>query len=529
MKKYPTYILLISCIITLFSCQQQHDVDLSKTDFIYIKNNSFYHKEQSFFPLMLNYVVSYQSEGNQFMLAPHVDYDSLGIAEAQNGKTIDRQLLGHFQLIKEMGFNTLRICFDRVCKDEKQHYYYDAERRFYLNNEQDVLAIIDGLDHFTNLAAQKGLRIMLLIKPPIDNPELEQFTIKILQKMRDNSTIFAYDFMNEPLYFDDCPNRTKEEAFKIVSHWKSMMVKNAPNQLFTIGFSEPIEVFEWDASILPVDFVQIHTYHPLRVPCEIYWYSQYIHKPWMIGETGLPADNDSISYTEQQHFMQEVYQLTRDAGGCGLGWWEFQEISNTHFEAQYTGLLNHEGKTFTKEGNYCIYGSIKPAATALQHYEYHPQKPIKRPVNYFNMMGYNNICIHGKIQDARTRQPIAGAVIRGWNENWSVGMNTFSDENGSFTLYCNDFCTHYEISAPGKSKMKFDKTIDYQKNSNATGNINSLPNQNLEYHSISYHPFLVYQNPLDSNYRIFNFNSSHFSRYKLTGDIGIVLLEDIHN
>lgn len=522
MRKYIVPIVCLLFIILFSSCKTKQKPDISQTDFIYLQDNTFRHKGEPFFPLMLNYIVSYQNFDNQFVFAPHTDYDSVGYTESQTPAAIEQQLLGHFQLIKEMGFNTLRICFDRTDKDENNHYYYKANRKFYISNEQDAEAIIEGLRRFTLLAQQKGLRIMLLIKPPIDSPELEQFTIQILQQMSHNSTIFAYDFMNEPLYFDQAPKRKKAEAVEIVSHWRKMMRQYAPNQLFTIGFSEPIEVFEWDASMLPVDFVEIHTYHPLRVASEIYWYSKYIHKPWMIGETGLPADNDSISYTEQQHFIEEVYQLTRDAGGCGFGWWEFQETPNTHFEAQYTGLLNHTGRTTTADGKYTIMGTVKPAAKSVQAFGNYTPQAFHRPINYYNMLGYNNICIHGRIEDERSRQPIEGAVIRGWNEYFQIGANTFSDKNGNFTLYCNSPCIHFEISAPGKSKSKFNKTIDYQ----PIDKMAELPNTKLEYHQISYHPFLKIQNPDDTGFSILGFDASFFSQMKVEGNMGTVLLHD---
>lgn len=523
MKKYCFYYLYLMFFLGMISCKQS-PVNKAETEFIYLEDNHFQYKDTVFFPIMLNYIVSYQNYNNLFVVAPHVDYDSVGYEESQTPEAVENQLLGHFQLIKEMGFNTLRICMDRMSQDENNHYYYAANRKFYIDNHKDVQAIIEGFRKFTTLAQQKGLRIMLLIRPPINNPEIENFTIQLLQQLNQNPTVFAYDFMNEPLYFDTAPKRKKTEAIKIVNHWREMMRQYAPNQLFTIGFSEPIEVFEWDASLLPVDFVEIHTYHPLRVPSEIYWYSKYIHKPWMIGETGLPADNDSILYIEQLLFMQEAYQLTRDAGGCGFGWWEFQDMPNTHFEAQFTGLLNHKGKTTTSDGKYTIIGSVKSGNSIANLFKNYTARPYKRPVNYYNMLGYNNICITGRIEDERTRQPIEGAVIRGWNEYFQIGMNTYSDENGYFTLYCNTPCMHFEISAPGKSKSKFDKLINYKP---INYDISTLPNKKLEYHQISYHPFLTNPHFDDPNFNIFNFSPALFGQYKMKGDMGIILLRDI--
>lgn len=520
--------LLLSLLSTLllFSCQEDTHIDPAQTDFIYVEDDGFKLHGDPFFPMMLNYIVSFQkTQDGSFIIAPSVEYDSIGYVEAWGEKAVKEQLEGHFQLIKEMGFNTIRICFDRTGHDEDGYYYLAGDRKFRIGNLRDERAILQGMKEFLATAEAHGLHVMLLIKCPLHSPDIEKFTIQMLKTFSKCPTLFAYDFMNEPLYFDPVEKRKKKEALELVRHWKEMMTKHAPNQLLTIGFSEPLEVFEWDPSMLPVDFVQIHTYHPLRVASEIYWYSKYVGKPWMVGETALPADNDSISYEEQMEFMRETYQLVRDAGGCGYGWWEYQEFPGGNFEAQYTGLLNHQGKTTTADGKYTLTGTVKPAGWCLRHLadQYHP-KPLERPINYYNMLGYKNIRVTGTIIDQRTKQPIEGAVIRGWNEWWNIGMNTFSDENGRFTLYSNDECIHFEISAPGKSKAKFNKKLTYSCSTGEKFDVNNLPDRTLEYHQISHHPFLDHSDT--TTLPVLRFRAEEFNQYQWSGEMGTVLLHD---
>lgn len=519
-------ILLLCLSFFATSCQKTDKKKLSQTDFIYLENNVFKLHGKTFFPVMLNYIPSFQvTENDEMVVAPCIDYDSVQFVEARGKEAVKQQLDGHFQLISELGFNTIRVCFDRLQQDEVGYYYAADERKFRIGNEQDEAKILNGINEFVATAAAHGLKVMPLIKAPALSQELENFTTKLLRYFQQNPTIFAYDFMNEPLYFDWVEKRDKKDAVNIVSHWRQLMTQYAPNQLFTIGFSEPIEVFEWDPSLLPVDFVEFHTYHPLRIPSEIYWYSHYVGKPWIIGETGLPADNDSISYAEQAAFMQDVYQLVRDAGGCGFGWWDFQEASDTHFEAQYTGLLNHEGRTQTADGKYTIMGTLKPAALLVKPLADYTPKAQKRPVNYYNMLGYKNIRITGTILDMRTHKPIEGAVIRGWNEWWSVGMNTFSDENGHFTLYANDLCVHFEISAPRYDKVKFDKNdIHFTSPHGGTFNVSQLSDREREYHQISFQPFLRKKDINCKSYSSFNFKAEEFSSYEWSGDMGTILL-----
>lgn len=498
---------------------------MRNADFVRMEGDHFETAQDTFFPLMLNYIVSFQSKGDQFIVAPSVTYDSLNFADAVGKRAVKRQMCGHFSLIKDLGFNVIRVCFDRLGQDEEGRYFYQADRKFYLDQKKDRKAILRGLNRLVSAAEKQGLRVMLLIKPPfLENADLQLFTKELLDHFKNNPTLFAYDFMNEPLYFDPCEDREKMEAVAIVSQWKKMMTEHAPNQLFTIGFAEPIEVFEWDCSILPVDFVEFHTYHPLRVSSEMYWYSHYCGKPWMIGETGLPADNDSITYEEQAQFVQEAYQLTRDAGGCGFGLWEFQDYDtpgNT-YEASYTGIMSHGGTTsfITKDSKNSIKGTLKPVARIIATLgkNYVPKKYV-RPVNYYNMLGYKNIRIKGRVVDTLTGRGIEGAVIRGWNDNWSVGMNTYSDEDGYFELYCNDPCNHFEISATGYSKIKFDRDITFSLLSKNAGDIRDLPQKDLEYQNISYHPFVVKNIPDSCFFKVMNFDSNLFHHTMWEGEL----------
>ena len=242
----------------------------------------------------------------------------------------------------------------------------------------------------------------------------------------------------------------------------------------------------------------------------------------MIGETALPADNDSISYQDQTSFMRETYQYVVDCGGAGFGWWDFQEAVHGSVEAKFTGLLNHEGTTTTKDGNYTIIGTVKPAGLLLPELiHYQPQEKV-RPINYYNMLGYNNYVIKGKIINKKTKKPIEGAVVRGWTLWWNVGVNTYTDENGNFTLYTNDEMIHFSISAPYMKRLRFDKNLKYKQIVEGNFDRNNLPEQLLEYQKISYKPYLK-----DSATSVFDFEPTKFNEAKFEGDMGKIYLTPI--
>lgn len=523
-------LFLVVCVVILsVACNQRKKKkpDLSKTEFIHIQNGEFRYHHERFFPVMLNYVVGFRALNGKVVMSPIKEYEDPETFENNNSDSTRQQIKGHLRLIKEMGFNTIRLAMDRVQDDGGRYYYPSGNKRIYV--DRDCKKISAAIHDFLTLAAKENLRVMLLIKPPYENESLNVFTQNVLRTFRNQPAVFAYDFFNEPLYFDTKTDakgnavlRPKEEVVSIVNNWRTMMDNYAPNQLLTIGFSEPIEVFEWDPSILPVDFVAFHTYNPLRVANEIYWYSNYSQKPWMIGETALPADGDSISYDEQTLYYREVLQRVLRCGGMGIGWWEFQEIPNTHFEAQYTGILNHTGETVTKSGGYHIKGTVKPMVKAvLNAHDARQKKSCPCLKNYENMLGYDNYLIKGVIRDEYSGEPIEGAVIRGWNADWSIGQNTFSRKNGSFNLFSNDKCVHFEISAPGYSNSKFDANISYQW-LKSTKNLKQLSNTKIEYHSISYKDFLV-----NNKQSVLTFKSGKFNRYKKWAHMKPVLLEKL--
>ena len=516
MKRIILAVFVVALAFLLVGCKKS--AKERPQGFVYLEDGVFKIDGEKFFPLMINYKIDIRKIGDDVVVSPADYYEHVGVYESNTKEEILEQFSTHIELMKEMGFNTVRACVDVIRNDEGGKYYETPEGKVYLQGHYDM--IIDGISEMLDVAVRHDMKVMLLLKPAMDK-ELEDFTIALFKRFADNQTIFAYDMMNEPLYFDTEPQRKKEDAVAIVKKWNKMVRKYAPHHLFTIGFAEPIEVFEWDPSILPVDFVEIHTYHPLRIPSEIWWYSHYVGKPWMIGETSLPVDNDSISYDLQKYFVEQVCQYVIDCGGIGFGWWEFQDYINPgmSFEANYSGLLNHDEVTVTKSGREIV-GSMKPAAYEFVRLgKLQPKTPV-RPDNYFNMLGYENYVITGRIMCGK--KPIEGAVIRGWNQWWGVGMNTYSDENGRFMLYSNDSNVHFEISAPGYSKVKFDKDdLQYSSVDGGDCDFSTLQNVDLEYHKISYFPFLA------NDTMLFEFKPGMFDKAKFKADLGDIELKKI--
>jgi hypothetical protein len=148
------------------------------------------------------------------------------------------------------------------------------------------------------------------------------------------------------------------------------------------------------------------------------------------------------------------------------------------------------------------------------------------------MVGYNNVALTGKIINKKTNEPIEGAVIRGWSKYFGIGANTFTDENGNFTLYSNMEFVNFQFSAPGMTRVILQAEAEYQPINGYSYPMDSMPNMELEYHKISFIPFLRDRikdenEKIETDNYIFNFRSSDFNEAKFTGSLGTLELEPL--
>lgn len=506
-------VMLVSCIT---SCQRMQP---QENGFVYIEDGVFKIKGETFYPLMLNYKAEILDFEDGLVFAAAKYYDSLDIYEPKTKQEALEQYSGHMQLIEDLGFNTVRLCFNVILSGDEGYYYKTPTSRLFL--KRDYKRIIDAVEEMVSIAAQHNLKVMLLLKPSWDD-ELSWFNGKIMSRLAQNEAVFAFDLMNEPLYFDIVTDRAKSDAVKIVTKWVNNARKNAPNHLVTIGFVEPIEVFGWDPSVMPLDFIEVHTYNPLSVPNEIWWYSHYVGKPWMIGETALPADNDSVSYEQQKYFAEQVTQYVVDCGGIGFGWWEFQDVPESYqinYEGTYSGILNHVGTTTASDGH-VIQGTLKPVAYTFANFKDLKKGTPKQSVNYYNNFGYHNAVITGRIVDYKTGKPIEGAAVRGWNQWWRVGLNTSTNEDGVFNLYSNDECVHFAISAPGKETKRFDMSLEYRDKNGVISDFSSFTDRKVKSSMVSFGLYLKDQNNL------FDFKEDEFDKAVIFADMGEIKLKD---
>jgi hypothetical protein len=304
---------------------------------------------------------------------------------------------------------------------------------------------------------EEGLRVILLTTIHPEKPwTTTNFTL-VAAHLRHEPGIMAFDLFNEPLYFDRS-DRTKKEIHAEVKRWRALANEHAPDHLITIGLSGIRETHGWDPHILSVDFISFHPYEyePDQVLNEIRWYGRHVRKPWIIGETSLPADNDSVPYADQLEFAQRTLEQVRACGGIGYSWWQFKDVRWGRFHSDFMGSMTMEGITPMPKGYLPVSGTEKPVARVFRSFDpTAPDRPCMELTNYYNYSEHATALLRGRLVDG-SGAPIEGGVVLGWNEDFSHSYHTTSDADGAFQLRGDMYFHHWIASANGHAMVRGD-------------------------------------------------------------------------
>ncbi|MBP8824275.1 MAG: hypothetical protein KBH07_11580, partial [Flavobacteriales bacterium] len=233
-----------------------------------------------------------------------------------------------------------------------------------------------------------------------------------------------------------------------------LMDEHAPDHLFTLGLTGIREAFEFDPELIDVDFISFHPYDYERdqVMNELAWYGKELTVPWMVGETAIPADNDSVLFDEQRAFAERTLAQARACGATGYSWWQYKDVRWHEFHPSHMGVLAREGFSRTRQGH-LVEGTPKPVADVFRTFDPQaPKGPCMELPNYYNYSGHSTSRICGKLVDA-SGDPVRQGVIIGWDEHWSASYHTVTLDDGSFELL-GDFRFHHWMATGLRYSVK---------------------------------------------------------------------------
>ena len=471
MKKIKLLFLTVFIFVVAIVPQgcKQKVAEVNKAGFVSIKDQKFYLNGKPFFPLAVNYRVALQTDGQQLWPSAYKGYDEGNRYRFTNKDPSLEELKNDFQLIADMGFNSIRIVGVgeqySVTKNSDELYIKadkgnDKDTMFLFNSQEIYSLYYNALNDMLLAANQAGLRVVLLARLFHEVPATEKHWGRIMKHFSQDTTLMAYDLFNEPLYFDSL-ERNKTEPYHITKAWNKLAKENAPHQLITIGLTGIREVFEWDPNTLNVDFISYHPYEyePEQVRNEIYWYGKYVRKPWIIGETSVPADNDSVPYSVQKAFAEATFKQTCNCGGIGYTWWQYKDVDWFEFHSNFMGVVNRKGISKTSKGKEVL-GTPKETIEFFKNAK--PNKDAaacEKLANYYNYSNANVCCLKGKLVDS-SGEPIEGGVVMAWNQYWSSSFHTVTKQDGTFELLGSFPFYHWMASATMQTMVRGDVLPD---------------------------------------------------------------------
>lgn len=472
MKKAVVFIIILtSLVLVIFFLGrgQKEPLQVSTPDeqFVALDENGFNIGGEEFVPIILNYKVSLQTDSNRVWPCPYLGYNKGGSPRFMTRDSSLLELKADLELIRGLGFNCVRIVgIGEHAVDDKETGALSINARY--RNSHDVLIdfqneifykrYLESIEDLLSVAEQCDLRVIFLTRLFHEVPSTEENLGKIAARFRNDPTIMAYDFFNEPLYFDSL-DHTKREVYDFVNEWQSVLKRNASHHLSTIGLTGIRETFQWDPNILNVDFLSIHPYEykPEQVRNEMYWYSRFIDKPWIIGETAIPADGDSVPYEDQVAFAEKTLRQTFNCGGLGYSWWQYKDVEWYDFHSNYMGVVTRDGLMYSKD-SIPMNITVKPVAQVFK--DHIPEKGECLCLdNYYNYTQGDVFELKGRMLD-ENGDPIDGGVILAWNQWWTSSYHTVTREDGTFLLKGTFPFYHWIASATRYSMVRGDISPD---------------------------------------------------------------------
>lgn len=373
---YAKDVLTNSLLIIVFvwlssSLSAQND------SFVYIENGNMYYECDEFYPMTCNYkVFIFKTQSDGFHISPAPSYCSDNpvnncLPWVNCGDSVSDwkdKIEQHLLKIADLNFNSIRInglqlqvdssitgLHSRTYYDEIDHPCYDTVKDGFAVENDSTYRIIgdlmqDIVDIVKNNDTLKALKLIFTMgedKNEIFQDEYANYLDYISDRFKHETQILGYDLFNEPFFNDDISSDTlsKYERAQIFYHWYRTIKNNAPAHLVTIG-SKLHGVINWDAQVLPCDFISFHVYS-LKSPGDNYdfnaayerykvklkWIYESFDLPlYIMGETGLPGI-DSVenlypgvpSESEQLQFAKRSLTHVPWMGMKGYSWWVYKD------------------------------------------------------------------------------------------------------------------------------------------------------------------------------------------------------------
>lgn len=414
--------------------------------YVYLNNGKFELDGKPFFPKLLNCIFVLRTNGDSLWPAISPEYtDSVSQRNLVKPRRESlAELRATLQLVRDLGYNSLRICGigePLLMKPNDSSALHVRcidndgwEKRFALNSDAQYNRYFAALRQLTDAATEAGLKTIFLTRTQPFNPRSHEHLRRVAEFTKPQPGIMAVDFFNEPLYFDSLKHTTKNAVATEVTKWQRIFMETNPHHLTTIGLAHETEVAVWDPNLLDVDFISFHPYEyaPDMVCNELYWYSQYVKKPWMVGETGLSAEDVKVPYADQTAFTKRTFEQACNCGAIGYALWQLKDQPEGNFHQQFLGIMNNKAFTVNSKGD-TVSGTPKPVNEFIRTAAYAKTGNCEPAASYNNYGADSLFTVTGMLFDNRYTG-LEGGIVMVWDKDWKQTKTTHTRKDGAYEL-----------------------------------------------------------------------------------------------
>lgn len=440
-------LFLLWCMLALLRLNAQY-VTMGIDGKFKLNGNDFY-------PMIMNYYVDVVSDGTNVWASPSHSYGNSAIYfECTNGPDCIEEIRSHFQAIKDMGFNTVRLVGGYQLCDvpSATNLGHKLFRSFVtppgealINLNQNYNYILSSIDNLLDVAEERGLKVIIVpgngdVDDATHLAEYKNYLNILALRYKNHPALMAYSLRNEPER-ESRLTGDKNAICSEVTSWINLVKDADPNHLVTVGYNTPYEVMRWDPELIPTDYASFHPYpngldgnNSADVLNTLYWYKNNITKPWVIEETG--AIGTWASLLTQADYADISLKACVNCGGAGYAWWMYQDVDFGGGNADKTGLLRNSGSTPVVINSNTVYvgGSQKNAVQKfLEFGTYTPTFVCNEAANYYNKVNPYQRRYTGFVKETTTGLPIKDAFVL-VHDGMNVIGTTYSQSDGSFEI-----------------------------------------------------------------------------------------------
>jgi hypothetical protein len=360
--------IILFCLLLLVKSNYSKS---QSTDFIKIAGNRFVHEDETpFYPMVMNYKLSYAYWNNQFLLSQDAGYRSHGFENPYGESNWSSIISSDMTYIKNMGFNAVRIGIypqlnyaidsDGNLKDPSigPGWYFTlsiptgGEFKLQIDPEvltdanfQQVLENYVKILQYIKLGAPEMKVIFIMFgqqNMPINSeywPSASEYLKRVAQRVAQSDyadMVLGFDIVNEPCYHFNLNDndQAKENACTLISLFNDKIKEGDERFLTTIGNCAEGDYSVFDPQNMKVDYLSFHLY-PDKVNSEdrytnniqstmktrfannLLRFQKHTSKPWIIGETGFTASErqdqpEGDTYYPQQEVLHGSAEEQKD-------------------------------------------------------------------------------------------------------------------------------------------------------------------------------------------------------------------------